>query len=213
MSDTQSLRQQAQLVAYERNQMLSAEMNLRHLEWERAAADELSAAWAARFPFWQTESNAALESFLIHYRNLQHFLSPGRLHKKDVTAGPFLGKPKEHRMCGVPIDTRTDIHSRLAHISTDRLNVKEQDKPWRTTAMLLKMEAAWRNFLKALQVRHPERLEWFKTPTMDATAPPPSLSQTSMAATTSMSVVVASTQSVPAITTDHWIEGPPPKGS
>ncbi|HEX9643170.1 MAG TPA: hypothetical protein VGC11_04095 [Acidimicrobiia bacterium] len=199
------LREQAQLVAYERNQMLNAELRLRFLAQEHETADEASDAWQERLPFWQTDKNAALDLFLIHYRNLQDFLSPPAARSTDVTVGPFFDKRSSHRLDYTPTRTRDAINHRLAHITTHRLGIQERDKDWPTHDMLTDMDEAWARFRRELESTHRERLAWFDVVSQGT------VEARRASARPTYGFTVNSTESVPAIDpgVSTWITGAP----
>lgn len=150
-----------ELVKYERNQMNNAAMRLLSLKREKYEADENSDEWERRRGPWQVESNAFLESFLIHFRNLLEFLAPLSPRKTTVTAAQFLDRDHGDKL-DAPTSYRKDIHRRLAHISSERLEVDDRNKPWPTLRMADSMERAWQQFIDELRSKHSERVPWFE---------------------------------------------------
>lgn len=151
--------QTAALVAYEHrmlNQTADALLELRYelsnQEWDQ---DQLAAA--------ELDIRAYLESFLVHYRNLLDFLSPRhnkeeRLHRNDVTVGPFLGEPRTYRMPDVSVVHRDHIDKYLAHISIAR---GDGIKLWRAGDMRNDLSDSFAFFLRELDE---EVRQWFAYP-------------------------------------------------
>ena len=151
----------ARLAYYERQQMLSAVTRLAMLQKQVEDAEEDSPEWEVRRHDWQVETNAFLESFLVHFRNLLEFLAPTTgTREETVTAADFLGWP-HHKTLDAPSSHRESIHKRLAHISKKRLQVSEEEKSWPVGEMAMAMEQAWRGFIEKLTEMHPERVPWF----------------------------------------------------
>jgi len=89
--------------------------------------------------------NAVVESFLIHARALIHFLKPkGRTRLDNVLARQYFDSPEQwNRYLGrfpkILEKTRNDANFRLAHISYDRLNVKENEADWPYKEILMEL--------------------------------------------------------------------------
>ncbi|MCH7845856.1 MAG: hypothetical protein IH850_08495 [Acidobacteria bacterium] len=167
------LQQWANLVVYERQQMIHACRRLWELDQERHQAElategsEEQQEWQRRLPEWQIDSNAFLESYCIHYRNLQDFLSPrDSVQKRDVTAGPFLGEEHDFRLINPDspaLQYRDAIDKRLTHISKDRTTVQADEKQWYFLRMYEEMDQAWWAFLAELEATgHDDRAQWFQ---------------------------------------------------
>jgi len=75
----------------------------------------------------------ALESFLLHARNLIDFLFPRKRHsRKDVVAKHYLSSGERKRLLTPDdflVQTRKEVHSALAHLSLDRLK-RKTPKRW-----------------------------------------------------------------------------------
>jgi len=89
----------------------------------------------------------ALEAFLLHYRNLLHFLKPpGRVESTDLLARRYIGKD-----VAVSEEHRKGLHRWLAHLTTDRLAVFDgYRKKWPVWEMVCLLEEAWSNFVEQL---------------------------------------------------------------
>ena len=173
MSDRRVMREWASLVRYERRQMNHAGWRLLSLEQEKDEADESSREWRIRLPAWEVEANAFLESFCVHYRNLQDFISPrASAQERDVTAGPFLGKPLNFSLVGresAVISYRERLDKGLAHISKTRTTLLASEKVWPVSKMSREMDQAWQRFLDALRDEgYGDRIEWFSDETLAA---------------------------------------------
>jgi hypothetical protein len=87
----------------------------------------------------QIVSNAFIEAFLVHYRNLIDFLSPRKTkHPDDITAADFVPGFVSTK---APRQYRDRIDKSLSHLSQARASV--EDKGWDLTQMLVEMEQAW----------------------------------------------------------------------
>jgi hypothetical protein len=90
-----------------------------------------------RPPYW----NAALESFVLHLRNLVDFLYPTNIKPKDVLADDFF--PQRLRPSGFPTippllaAARGRAHKQLSHLTTDRLPEGHPQKGWKRGELLL----------------------------------------------------------------------------
>jgi hypothetical protein len=108
-------------------------------------------------------ANMALESFLLHFRNLRAFLCPSlqKPRRDDVIASDFLGSPKAEDQANPKVLGRRKrkIDKLLAHISYSREGyVRRGAKSWPGPRMLGDVRAALRQFLDRLP---PERRDWF----------------------------------------------------
>lgn len=69
--------------------------------------------------YWITVQNAALEAFLLHYRNLQEFLNNGKF-PSDMRAVDYAPSwTPDSRLKTPPEDQR--VNQRLAHLTYDRV--------------------------------------------------------------------------------------------
>jgi len=86
-------------------------------------------------------TNAFLESFLIHTRNLLDFLYPYHPEPGDVIADDFFDDPKTWRsnrpkQTKLLRSSRSRIAKEVAHLTYDRLLVTREQKPWPFLAVL-----------------------------------------------------------------------------
>ena len=144
--------QAAALVAYEYRTMLATAEALETIDLEVTDSEYDEG--------WELQERVYLEAFLVHYRNLLDFLSPRKkkLDPRDITAGPFLGKPQDHRLQGVPNDYRDAIDKRLSHLSTARGNGQHD---WPGSTMRDRLRVSYEAFLNLLM---DERKRWFTHP-------------------------------------------------
>jgi hypothetical protein len=90
-----------------------------------------------RPPHW----NAALESFVLHLRNLVDFLYPTNIKPTDVLADDFF--PQRLRPNEFPTippllaAARGRAHKQLSHLTTDRLPEGHSQKGWKRGELLL----------------------------------------------------------------------------
>ena len=168
MNIDNEMRGWANLVRYERWQMNQAFSRIVSLNQERDQAEKQSDQWQARLPEWKVEANAFLESFCVHFRNLQDFLCPrgSAQEKYDVTSGPFLGEEYDYQLVSeespIIVKYRKPLDRRLSHISKARTAVLAKEKAWPVGRMSQEMDQAWQGFLDALRDRgHGDRVAWF----------------------------------------------------
>jgi hypothetical protein len=119
--------------------------------------------------------NMALESFLLHFRNLRAFLCPSLQfpRRDDVIASDFLGARQAEDVArpGVLGRRKKKIDRLLAHISYSREGyVKRGAKAWPAPSMLAEMQSALREFLERLPT---ERRGWFTRGLQGHDAPSP----------------------------------------
>lgn len=106
----------------------------------------------------------ALESFLLHYRNLRAFLCPSLqlTRADDVIASDYLDKTEAEDI-GAPSDLGIDqkrIDKLLAHISYTRAAyARSGDMKWCPQVMATRIETAMKEFLQRLP---PDRRRWFE---------------------------------------------------
>jgi hypothetical protein len=108
-----------------------------------------------------SEMNMALESFLLHFRNLREFLCPSMLREDDVLASDFLGLYD-----GSDVGDRNTLHAdkkrldkMLAHISYSRADyIHAGDHRWNSSTMLVLMQRELQKFVARLPT--PQRT-WF----------------------------------------------------
>jgi hypothetical protein len=115
------------------------------------------------------ETNAFLESFLLHYRNLLVFLCPEGhqvRHSDDVVASDYLGeeKPKNVGRRDKLIDRneKDRLDKLLAHITFHRERfIEERRTNWKTAQMRDAMLGEFRRFVHRKLSRHPHWKERF----------------------------------------------------
>lgn len=109
----------------------------------------------------QALNNAALESLLIHARNLREFFSPqGR--RDTILARDFLD---DRHPPGVSTPflslkaSKDRLDQRLAHPSYKR---PHHDRKWPIRKIMRELVGAMAGFLERLDQIHPHRREWFE---------------------------------------------------
>jgi hypothetical protein len=138
----------------------------RHVSYEIAmlvySADHLS-AWQSSPPSpTGNEANMALESFLLHFRNLRAFLCPSlqACSADDVVASDFLGNDSPTDLSDrarLGVDKRR-LDKLLAHLSYSRRDyIETGDYAWNIAGMLIAMLAELQRFLALLP---PEQSCW-----------------------------------------------------
>jgi len=85
-------------------------------------------------PFDTLVTNAWLESFVIHLRNVIEFLYPQRLKENSVIAEDFFPDPLDWKktrpkMTSAIKNARQRAHTELSHLTTTRLTVKNWQWP------------------------------------------------------------------------------------
>lgn len=114
---------------------------------------------------WGNEKNMALESFLLHFRNLRDFLCPllPKVNKDDICASDFLDKPavdNEGDAAKLSKDQER-INKMPAHLSDERRRfIKENNYAWFPMTMLVGTLKEMKTFLGRLPE---ERRRWFPT--------------------------------------------------
>ena len=98
-------------------------------------ANWLATYYGALPPNAAPMTNAFLESFLIHTRNLLDFLYPQRPKPEDVIAEDFFDDPKtwwlkRHKQTKLLSSSRDRIAKEMVHLTYDRLLVTKERKPW-----------------------------------------------------------------------------------
>jgi hypothetical protein len=144
----ETLRFAAKHVSYEIGMLIAAGMRVPH-GFSSPADDDTA--------------NMALESFLLHFRNLRAFLCPSLQNtvSDDVIASDFLNAPREADLADPKVLGREKekIDKLLAHISYSREGyVRSGAKTWPAPRMLEEMRAALRQFVTQLPT---EKQEWF----------------------------------------------------
>ena len=109
------------------------------------------------------EKNMALESFLLHFRNLRAFLCPSSQWDDDVLTSDFLGMYDGSDVgdWGKLNVDKERLDKMLAHVSYLRLDyIEAGDHWWDSSVMLILMLSELQKFL----VRLPEQQRaWFPT--------------------------------------------------
>lgn len=124
------------------------------------SAEHLSGWYSSPFTYpVGNEKNMALESFLLHFRNLRAFLCPSlqRCTADDVLASDFLGKGD-----GTDVGDRHKLNAgkerldkMLAHVSYSRLDyIEAGDHWWDSSAMLILILTELQKFLVRLPEQH-----------------------------------------------------------
>ncbi len=111
----------------------------------------------------QLTQNMALESFLVHVRNLRDFLYGESTKPDDVVAGDFFPGPGQWEVIRPPMPKVLEVnHERLnralAHVSYSRLKYKGPAKAWPSQQIASKQIAVVRAFLRHLPQ---DRSAWF----------------------------------------------------
>ena len=116
-------------------------------------------------PLDQLTQNIALESFLVHVRNLREFLYGAGTNRDDVVAGDFFPGPGQWEdinirppMPKVIEANRERLNKALAHVSYSRLKYKGPAKAWPSQQMASELIAVVRVFLRHLPQ---DRSAWF----------------------------------------------------
>jgi len=123
-----------------------------HYEWDmfRSVVAELGVLP----PNALLQTNALLESFVIHLRNMIDFLWPAEgAHDDDVIAAHFFDEPLYWNGIRPDIsDTLSAARSRankeIAHLTYSRLSVAPDAKPWRPGEMYAELKPAMEKFLR-----------------------------------------------------------------
>ena len=115
--DNKALEDAADAIVYE----ISMLLNTRYVHEDAQA--KLQAATALRDrTYWITAQNAAVESFLLHYRNLQQFLNNLNF-ATDAKAIDYVSTWKPDPRLNTP-DEDKRLNQRLAHLTYDRATHK-----------------------------------------------------------------------------------------
>ena len=110
--------------------------------------------------------NMALESFLLHFRNLRDFLCPSLLnghHKDDdAFASDFIDKfdiSDVGNPTKFPEEEQKKLNKMLAHISDERVRyIEARDYNWDTSEILVRVLGEMRRFVESLAEN---RRGWF----------------------------------------------------
>jgi|HubBroStandDraft_6_1064221.scaffolds.fasta_scaffold492565_2 hypothetical protein len=111
------------------------------------------------------KKNMALESFLLHFRNLRAFLCPSLqpVCIDDICASDFLDEPKERDLGdakALSLDKQR-LNKMLAHLSYSRNNyIRAGDHRWKTASMFTIAVEQMRGFLDLISE---ERRDWFRS--------------------------------------------------
>jgi len=109
------------------------------------------------------EKHMALESFLLHFRNLRAFLCPSLqcVYREDILAGDFYESPRREDVVA-PERLARDVerlNGMLAHLSYERRSYTAAGPyNWKTTEMAAAAVEELRAFLATLP---PDRAAWF----------------------------------------------------
>ncbi len=111
----------------------------------------------------QMTQNVALESFLVHVRNLRDFLYGAGTNPDDVVAGDFFPGPGQWEAKRPPMpkiieDNRERLNRALVHVSYSRLKYKGPAKEWPSQQIASELIAVVRVFLRNLPQN---RSAWF----------------------------------------------------
>ena len=106
-------------------------------------------------------SNAYMESFVIHLRNLSEFLYPKRSKKNSVIAEDFFTNPMDWKRLRpkeskVLQHARERSHRELAHLTSDRLNVTPSAKQWAFIALATEIKCLLETFANSA---YPARID------------------------------------------------------
>jgi hypothetical protein len=111
----------------------------------------------------ENDRNVALDSFLLHFRNLRAFLCPKlqRVEADDILAGDFLKRPEFFDVAdsdALAVDKKR-IDKMLAHVSYNRTKyINDGDEVWMCARLASTMLANFDRFLAALP---DHRTRWF----------------------------------------------------
>lgn len=99
--------------------------------------------------------DALLESFIVHGRNLLHFLYPERPQPSDVLADDFFTDPSvwSLKRCDLPpalVAVRGRANKEVAHLTYDRLAVQPEQKGWAFLEILRDVESKLQIFLNTV---------------------------------------------------------------
>jgi hypothetical protein len=97
----------------------------------------------------KVESDALLESFLLHVRNLVEFFKAIKRNNDDLRSIDFLdksGKPIERISVDLPEKDKRDLHEYLSHMTKTRVT----KRTWKVEQLRQKVNAAMREFLDKL---------------------------------------------------------------
>jgi hypothetical protein len=119
-----------------------------HYEWKTAHTSEGLIRHAKKTND-QILMNSALESFLIHARNVCDFLG-GRGQKDDILAKDFIGRTPRVRLTYIRKNKKR-IHRRIAHLSCSRPRLKRE---WATGLMIREIDSAMHVFVERLKTKH-----------------------------------------------------------
>jgi hypothetical protein len=98
---------------------------------------------------------ALLESFIIHARNLIHFLDPVNAKRSDVIADDLLDDPGEWQSARGELPerlahVRQRANKEVAHLTYDRLLVTEATRGWNCRAIALEIKERFDRFAETL---------------------------------------------------------------
>ena len=101
--------------------------------------------------------DAVLESFLIHVRNLLHFMYPERPKPSDVLATDYFQSPQEWlRLCGDLPPSLTNVKPRInkhvAQITYNRVGLAPEDKAWNYIDLLKQIDERIHAFQTAVSM-------------------------------------------------------------
>ena len=107
----------------------------RHALYEFQMLQVTAIAISSEFAKGSMLNNALLESFLVHTRNLLHFLFPENAHVTDVLAVHFFDEPDRWKRVRGPLPPKLKIvkdraNKRMAHITYGPNEVGGEEKQW-----------------------------------------------------------------------------------
>jgi len=142
--DKKALEDAADAIVYE----ISMLLNTRYVHADAQA--KLQAATTLRDrTYWITAQNAAVESFLLHYRNLQQFLNNLKF-VTDAKAIDYVSTWKPDPRLNTP-DEDKRLNQRLAHLTYDRATHK---RGWNLEELERRLCPVLTTFLDQLDSRY-----------------------------------------------------------
>jgi hypothetical protein len=125
----------------------------------------------AETPSENEPANRAVESFLLHARNVyDFFFTAPRPNMPDVSVQQFFDigqtwKPDANHYCPYLTRERNRLHRSIQHLSYDRIAF-ERNKQWEVATIVSELTAVWNEYLRRLSV---ERRGWFSSSEQPAT--------------------------------------------
>ena len=102
--------------------------------------------------------DAVLEAFIIHGRNLLHFLYPEKPQDSDVLAEDFLDDPIQWPtvrgdMPASLTSLRRRANKEVAHLTFDRLSVTQEEKGWHFVDILRDLDLKFHAFRRLVPAK------------------------------------------------------------